>query len=91
MAAQDALGDEVLARTVRFDDRMDQVLRHVAVVGEQLLGVLGQTVAAVAERRVVVMVADARVEADAVDDLARVQPMRLGIGVQLVEVGEPRR
>ena len=34
------------------------------------------------------MRADARVEAHAVDDLARVQALRLGVGVELVEVGD---
>ena len=46
-APQDVLGDEVLAGCVRVDDRLDQVLRHVAVVGEELLGVLRQAVTAV--------------------------------------------
>lgn len=40
---------EVLAGAVGLHDGLDQVLRHVPVVGEQLLGVLGQAVAAVAE------------------------------------------
>ncbi len=35
-------------------------LRHVLVVGQQLLGVLGQAVAAVAEAGVVVVRSDAR-------------------------------
>ena len=68
-----AVGDEVFTGGVRIHDRLDEVLRHVLVVGEQLLRVLRQAVAAVTEARVVVMRADARVEAHAVDDLARVQ------------------
>ncbi|MOA31243.1 hypothetical protein D3C78_1523910 [compost metagenome] len=52
-----------------------------------MLGVLGQAVAAVAEARVVVVAADARVQADAFDDLAGIQIMGFGIAVQLVEVG----
>ena len=31
------------------------------------------------------MVADSRIEADALDDLARVQPLGCGIGIQFVE------
>ena len=69
LAAQDVRGDEVLARRVRLDDGADQVLRDVAVVRLQLLGVLRQAVAAVPEARVVVVLADPRVEADALDDL----------------------
>lgn len=57
---QHLVGDEVLAGAVGVHDGLDQVLRHVLVVCEQLLGVLWQTVTAVAEAGVVVVTADAR-------------------------------
>ena len=47
---QHLVGDEVLAGAVGLHDGLDQVIRHVPVVGQQLLGVLGQAVAAVAGR-----------------------------------------
>ena len=43
------VGHEVLAGAVGLHDGLDQVLRHAPVVGQQLVGVLGQAVAAVAE------------------------------------------
>ena len=86
-----AVCDEVLPGAVTLDDRLDQVLRDVLVVREELLRVLREAVAAVAEGRVVVEVADARVEADAVDDLLGVEALRLGVGVELVEVGHAER
>lgn len=46
---QHLVGHEVLAGTVGVHDGLDQVLGHVLVVRQQLLGVLGQAVAAVAE------------------------------------------
>ena len=46
---QDLLGHEVLAGAVRLHDGGHQVLGDVGVVGEELLGVLGQAVSAVAE------------------------------------------
>ena len=55
-----------------------------------MLGVLGQTVAAVAKGRVVVVQTDARLQADALDDVAGVEPANLAIGVQLVEVGHAK-
>ena len=66
------------------------VAQHLRIeaVGQQLLGVLGQAVAAVAEAGVVVVGADAWVHAHAVDDLLRVEPLHLRIGVQLVKVGD---
>ena len=86
---QYAVGNEILARTVAFHYGLDEVLGYVLIVGQQLLGVFGQAVATVTERGVVVMASDAWVEAYAVDDGFRVQPLHFGIRVQLVEVGYP--
>src|SRR5690606_37782913 len=87
VAFEDGVGNEVLAGGVGVYDGADQVAGHVGVVGQQLFGVLGQAVAAVAEAGVVVVVANTRIQANAFDDLAGVQAMGFGIGVQLVEVG----
>ena len=87
VALENAVGDEVLACGVGLDDGVNEVLRHILIVGQQLLGVFGQAVAAVAERGIVVVVADARIEADALDDLFGIQSVRGSIGVQFVEVG----
>ena len=81
--------DEVLARAVALHDGSHHVLGHVGVVGQQLLGVLGEAVAAVAERRVIVVRPYPRVEAHPVYDGAGVKPLDLGVGVQLVEVAHP--
>ena len=59
---QHFVGDEVLAGVVALHDGLDQVLGHVPVVGQQLLGVLGQAVAAVAEGGVVVVETNARLK-----------------------------
>ena len=88
--AQHLVGDEILARAVALNNGRHHLLGHVGVVGQQLLGVLGQAVAAVAERRIVVMHPDARVEADALDDGTRVEALDLGVGVELVEVAHPQ-
>ena len=88
---QHAVGDKILAGTVALDDRLDQVFGHVGVVGQQLLGVFGQAVAAVAKAGVVVVAADARVQADAVDDLFGVKAFHLGVGVQLVKKAHAQR
>ena len=63
-------------------------MRNVFVVGEELFGVFGEAVAAVAEGGIVVVGADAGVEGDAVDDVFGVQTFGLGVGVELVEVGD---
>ena len=86
-----AVCDEVLPGAVTLDDRLDQVLRDVLVVCEELLRILREAIATVTEGWVVIEVADARVEADAVDDLLGVEALRLGVGVELVEVGHAER
>ena len=85
------VGHEVLAGAVGLHDGLDQALRHILVVRQQLLGVLGQAVASVAEAGVVVMTADAGFKAHALDDLGSIKPARAGIGVQLVEVSHAQR
>lgn len=88
---QDLVGDEVLAGAVRVHDGLDEVLRHVFVVGQELLCVLRQAVAAVAERGVAVEGADAGLEAHAADDVAGGEAPALAIGIELVEVSNPER
>ena len=41
-AVDHLVGHEALAGAVGLHDRLDEVLRHVLVVGQQLLGVLGK-------------------------------------------------
>ena len=76
---------------VGFHDRGDHILRHTGIVCQKLLGILGQAVAAVAKAGVVVVAADARVQPHALNDVAGVQALHFGIGVQLVKIGHPQR
>ena len=68
---QHLVGDEVFAGTVSVNDGLDQILGHVLAVRQQILGVFGQVVAAIAEARVVTAGANARLQAYTVDDVAR--------------------
>ena len=52
--------------------------------------ILGEALAAVAKRRVVIVGADAGVETDAVDDGLCVEAFHLSIGVKLVEVADAK-
>ena len=85
VALENVYGAEVFAGGVAVHNGAHDVLRHCVVVGKQLLGVFGQAVAAVTKTGVVVVVANAGVQAHAVNDLAAVQPVAGGIGVQLVK------
>ena len=86
-----AVGYEVFACAVALNDSLNEVFGHVGIVGEQLLGVFGQAVAAVAERWVVVLHTDARVEADAFDNLLCIKTFHLGVCIKLVEVRHAER
>ena len=83
---EDLVGDEVFPRAVALDDGGHHILRHVLVVGEELLGVLGEAVATITEAGVVVVGADSRIQTDAVNDGLGIESFHLGICVQLVEV-----
>ena len=80
------VGDEVFPRAVRFDDRLNQVFWNILVVCQELLGVLRETVAAVAEGWVVVVSADSRVKPNAFDDGLRVKTFDFSVCVQFIEV-----
>ena len=74
---QNLISDKVFARAVGVDDGLDQVLGHVSVVCRQPFGVFGQAVAAVAEAGVVVVAADARLQAHSKSSVtARRRPSR---------------
>ena len=83
----DVISDEPFAGVVGLDDGFDEVLRDGFVVGQELFGVFGEAVAAIAEGGVVVVSADARVKADSVDDAFGVEAFGGGVSVEFVEVG----
>ena len=85
---QHLISDEILPRAVGVNDSLNQVLRHIVVVGQKLLGVLRKAVAAVPERRVVVVVAYPRVETHSTYDGLGIQALHLGISVEFVEVAD---
>ena len=89
VAADDLVRDEFLSDGVGFDDGFNHGLRDVFIVGEELLGILGQAITSVSERGVVVVGANSWVHTYAVDNHLRVQAFDLGIGVKLVEVADP--
>ena len=76
--AQHRIGDIVLAGAVALYDGPDEVLGHVGVVREQLLRILRQTIPSVSEGGVVIMRADARVEADPFNNGLRVESLDFG-------------
>ena len=84
--AEYLVGNEVLTGAIALDNGGHHVLGHIGIVGQKLLGVLGEAVAAIAKTWVVVVGADTGVETDARDNSLGVETLDLGIGVELVEV-----
>ena len=71
---QHLVRNEILTCTVTLHNGLNQVLRHILVVSQQLLGILRQTVAPVTKRGIVIMRTDARVQTDTLNDGLCVQP-----------------
>ena len=85
---QHTVSNVVFSGTVRLHDCFNQVLRHISVIGQKLLGVLGQAVTAVAKAWVVVLITNTRIKAHTIDNLLRIQSLHLRIGIQLVEIAD---
>lgn len=79
--------NEIFAGAVGLHDGLDEIFRHILVVGEELLGIFRQAVAAVTKAGIIIMCANAGVEADALDDMPGIKPLHLGAGVQFIEEG----
>ena len=85
---QHLVGNEVLTGAVALDNGGHHVLGNIGIVGQQLFGVLRQTVAAIAEAGVIIVGTDTGVEADTRNDSLGVETLDLGIGVEFVEVAD---
>lgn len=78
--------NEVLTDGITFYNRLNHSLRHILIVSEKLLGILGKTIPAIAERRIVVVPADTRIHTHAIDNHLCIKTLSLGIGVKFIEV-----
>ena len=88
--AKDFVGNEVLTGAVALDNGGHHVLGHIGIVGQELLGVLGEAIAAITKRGVVVVGANAGVETNARNNGLGIEAFDLGIGVELVEVADTK-
>lgn len=84
--AKDFVGNEVLTGAIALDNGGHHILGHIGIVGQELFGVLGQAVTAIAKAWVIVVGTDARIETDARDNGLGVEALDLGIGVEFVEI-----
>jgi hypothetical protein len=64
-------------------------LRDFAVVSKKLLRVLGETIAAVTEAWIVVMVSDHRIETNTIYNLFGIQAIAGSTSIQLIELAYP--
>ena len=80
-ARNDGISDKVITDGIGVDDGTNQCLRHILEVGQQLFGIFGQAVAAVAKAGVAVVAAYAGVQAYALDNLLGVKPVGAGEAV----------
>ena len=86
---QDPVGDEIFPGAVGLHDGFDEVLRHILIVCQELLRILWEAVATVAEGGVIVEFPDPGVQAHAVNDFPGVEALHFRIGIKFIEVGHP--
>ena len=84
--AQYGIGNVVLAGAVGFYYGLDEVLWHILVICQKLLGILGKAIAAIAERRIVIIVAYSWIKTHTTNDALGVETLHLGVCIQLIEV-----
>ena len=84
--SQHGISDIVLAGTVTLHNRLNQVLWHISIVSQELLGILRQAIAAVTEARVVVVSTDTRIKTYAINDSLCVKSLHFCICIKLIEV-----
>ena len=70
---------------VRFGEE-ESHLGNVIIVCKKLLGIFWQTVAAVSERRIVVMSSDAWIQAYSLNDILRVKSFHFCVSIQFIEI-----
>ncbi|EJX04076.1 membrane protein [gut metagenome] len=85
---QHLVGNEILTSLVGFHDGRHHVLRHILVVGQQLLGIFRQAITTVAKTRVIIVRTDTRIQAYPLNDGLRIQSFNFGIGIQLIEIAD---
>ena len=72
----------VLTGTVALYDCLNQVLRNIGIIRQELLGILWQTITTIAEAWVVVMGADSWVKTYAIDDSLGIESLYLCVSRQ---------
>ena len=78
--------DEIFSGTVALHNGLDQIFRHICIICQKLLGILRQTIAAIAKAWIVVMTSDTRIQTYTIDDLLGVKSFALCVCIKLVEV-----
>ena len=81
------IGNMVLPRPVGSHNGRYEILRHILVIGQKLLRILGQAVSAVTKRRIVIKITNTGIEADAFDDFLRTQAAHFSIRIEFIEIG----
>ena len=74
--AKHLVGNEVLTGAVALDNGGHHLLGHIGIVGQELLGVLRQAVAAIAKRWVIIVCADTWIETNTRNNGLRIQSPR---------------
>ena len=84
---QDLLRNERFANLVGTDDRIHQGFWDAAIIRLKFFRVLGQAIPAISKGGIIVMPANPRIKADAIDDGFCIHALYTGIGIKFIEIG----
>ncbi len=87
---EDSICNVVLSSTIALHDSSHHVLWHILIVGEELLGVLRQTVTAITEAWIVVMRSNTRIQTNACNDSSRVESLHFRIRIELIDIADAK-
>ena len=87
---QNLIRNEILAGAIRLDDGLDQILRDIRIIGQQLFGVFRQAISAITERRVIVVSPNTGIQTNSENNGLGIQSFYLGISIQFIEVADSK-
>ena len=76
---KNGISDIVLSCTVTLNDCLNQVLWHIGIICQELLGILWQAIATITEAWVVIVGTDTWIESNSIDNGLGIESLDLGV------------
>ena len=83
---QYTVSNKIFPGPITFHDRLYQILRYILIISQQLFGIFRQTLSAITDSWIIVMVADSWIQTNPFNDLPRIQSFAFRISIKFVEI-----